>query len=65
VNANTINIFDAYDAELLAQHDAITPEQRAMEDQKREAQRQAEARSTAIETEAQRLDPEEYPIDNA
>jgi hypothetical protein len=59
-----MNLFEAYDAELLAKHKSITPGQRAIEDQKRKLQRETEAKTMAIETESDRLDTDEYPIDN-
>jgi hypothetical protein len=57
-------LFDQYEAELIAKDKATTPEQRAAEDQRRQAQREHEAKHTAIETEADRADLDEYPEEN-
>jgi hypothetical protein len=56
-------LFDQYEAELIAQDKAITPEQRTVEDQRRQAQRDHEAKNTATETEADRANADEYPQD--
>jgi hypothetical protein len=61
---NTIsNIFDEVEAELLAKHKAITPEQFAAEEQRRKAIAEYEAKHTAIETEEDRANTDEYPLD--
>jgi len=57
-------LMDEYEAELIAQDKAITPEQRAAEEKRRQAQRDHEAKHTAIETEADRADLDEYPADD-
>jgi hypothetical protein len=57
-------LFDQHEAELLAQHKATTPEQRAAENQRRQAQRDHEAKHTATETEADRANTDEYPEEN-
>jgi hypothetical protein len=57
-------LFDQYEAELIAKDKATTPEQRAAEDQRRQAQRDHEAKHTAIETETDRADLEEYPAED-
>jgi hypothetical protein len=54
-------LFDQFEAELIAQDKAITPEQRAAENQRRQAQRDHEAKHTATETEADRANTDEYP----
>jgi hypothetical protein len=54
-------LFDQLEAELIAKDKATTPEQRAAEEQRRQAQREHEAKHTAIETEADRADLDEYP----
>jgi hypothetical protein len=54
-------LFDQYEAELIAKDKATTPEQRAAEDQRRQAQRDHEAKHTATETEADRANTDEYP----
>lgn len=57
-------LIDQFEAELIAKHKATTPEQRAAEEQRRQAQRQHEAKHTATETEADRANTDEYPTDN-
>ena len=57
------NFFDELEAELIAKDKAITPEQRAAEEQRRQAQRDYEAKHTAIETDEDRANTDEYPID--
>jgi len=59
-----MNIFDEFDAELLRQFKSITPEQQAEEARQRKIQREWEAKHTAIETDADRADTEEYPEEN-
>jgi hypothetical protein len=56
-------LFDQFEAELIAKDKATTPEQRAAEDQRRQAQRDHEAKHTATETEADRADTDEYPTE--
>ncbi len=61
---NTLsNIFDEVEAELIAKHKAITPEQFAAEEQRRQIHREYEATRTAIETDEDRANAEEYPDD--
>jgi len=57
-------LFDQYEAELIAKDKATTPEQRAAEDQRRQAQREHEAKHTAIETDETRADLDEYPTED-
>ena len=56
-----MNIFDEFDAELLKQFKSITPEQAGEEERRRQVQREWDAAHTAIETEADRSDKDEYP----
>jgi len=57
-------LIDQFEAELIAKDKATTPEQRAAEEQRRQAQREHEAKHTAIETEADRADLDEYPTED-
>jgi hypothetical protein len=57
------DLIDQFEAELIAKDKAITPEQRAAEDQRRQAQRDHEAKHTATETEADRANTDEYPTE--
>ena len=57
------SMFDEVEAELIAQEKAITPEQRAEEERLRQIQRDWEAKHTAIETDEDRADKDEYPDD--
>lgn len=57
------NLFDEVEAELLKQFKAITPEQRAEEERRRQIQRDWEAAHTAIETDEDWADKDEYPDD--
>jgi hypothetical protein len=57
-------LIDQFEAELLAKDKATTPEQRAAENQRRQAQRDHEAKHTATETEADRANTDEYPEEN-
>ena len=57
------NLFDEVEAELLKQFRAITPEQLAEDERRRQVKRDYEALHTAIETEEDRNDPDEYPED--
>ena len=61
---NEMNMFDDLEAELLKQFKAITPEQRAEEERLRKIQREWDAKHTAIETDADRADTEEYPVED-
>lgn len=61
---NTLsNIFDEVEAELIAKHKAITPEQFAAEEQRRKAVAEYDAKHTAIETDEERANTDEYPVD--
>ena len=55
---NMGKLFDEVEAELLKQFKAITPEQLAEEERRRQVQRDWEAQHTAIETE-QEIDDEQ------
>jgi hypothetical protein len=59
-----MNMFDEYEAELLKKYRAISEHQWAEEERKRKIQREWEAKHTAIETETDRADTEEYPEDD-
>jgi hypothetical protein len=56
-----MNLFDQVESELLRQFRATPQEQRAEEDRLRKIQREWEAKHTAIETDADRADQDEYP----
>ena len=58
---NMSNLFDEVEAELLKQFKAITPEQLAEEERRRQVQRDYEALHTPIETDEDRDDEDEYP----
>ena len=53
---NMSNLFDEVEAELMKQFKAITPEQLAEEERRRQVQRDWEAQHTAIETEQEEDD---------
>lgn len=57
------NIFDEVEAELIAQYKSITPKQLEIEEHRRKLQRQYEASITAIETDEDRANTDEYPVD--
>jgi hypothetical protein len=57
-------LIDQYEAELIAKDKATTPEQRAAEEQRRQAQRDHEAKHTAIETDEERANLDEYPAED-
>lgn len=57
-------MFDEVEAELLKQFKTLTPEQLAAEEQRRQAQRDHEAKHTAIETDEDLADIEEYPVED-
>ena len=54
-------MFDDYEAELLKKYKAITPEQHAEEERRCQIQRKWEAEHTAIETDEDRADKDNYP----
>jgi hypothetical protein len=58
-----MNLFDQVESELLQQFRATPQEQRNEEDRLRKIQRDWEAKHTAIETDADRADQDEYPED--
>jgi hypothetical protein len=57
------NLFDEVEAELLKQFKSITPEQLAEEERIRKAKSEYEAQHTAIETDEDRANLDEYPED--
>jgi hypothetical protein len=57
-------LFDQFEAELLAQHKAITPEQLAAEEQRRKIKAEYEALHTPIETDEDRANLDEYPAED-
>jgi hypothetical protein len=59
-----MNMFDDYEAELLKQFKAITPEQLAEEERRRKVKRDYEALHTPIETDEDRADTDEYPVED-
>jgi hypothetical protein len=59
-----MNMFDDYEAELLKQFKAITPEQLAEEEHRRKVKRDYEALHTPIETDEDRADTDEYPVED-
>jgi len=62
-----MNMFDQMQADLLkqiAQYKAIPAEQHAEEERLRQIQREWEAAHTAIETDEDRADTDEYPEEN-
>ena len=61
---NMGNLFDELEAEMLKQFKAITPEQHAEEERRRQIQRDWEAAHTAIETDEDRANADEYPEDD-
>jgi hypothetical protein len=60
---NMSNLFDEVEAELLKQFKAITPEQLAEEERRRQVKRDYEALHTPIETDEDRANKDEYPDD--
>ena len=57
------NLFDEVEAEMLRQFKALTPEQLAEEQRIRKAKSEYEALHTAIETDEDRANLDEYPED--
>jgi hypothetical protein len=55
------NLFNEVEAELLKQFKAITPEQLAEEERRRQVKRDYEALHTPIETDEDRANTDEYP----
>jgi hypothetical protein len=51
------------EAELRKQFQAITPEQRAEEERRRQIQRDWDAAHTAVETDEDRANEDEYPVE--
>ena len=62
---NTMDkLFAELEAELIVQFEAITPEQHAEEERKRQIQRDWEAAHTAVETDEDKANTDEYPEDD-
>jgi hypothetical protein len=59
-----MNMFDEFEAELLKQFKSITPEQLAEEERRRQIQREWDAKHTAIESDVDRADTDEYPVED-
>jgi hypothetical protein len=57
------NLFDEVEADLLNQYRAITPKQFEIEEHRRKLQREYEASITSIETDEDRSNTEDYPVD--
>jgi hypothetical protein len=55
------NLFNEVEAELLKQFKAITPEQLAEDERRRQVKREYEALHTPIETDEDRANTDEYP----
>ena len=62
--SNMGNLFDEVEAELLKQFKAITPEQLAEDERRRQVKRDYEALHTPIETDEDRANKDEYPDDD-
>ena len=60
-----MNMFDKFEAELLKQFKAITLEEKAEEERRRQIQREWDAKHTAIESDDDRADTDEYPVEDA
>jgi len=58
---NMGDLMNEMEAELRKQFQAITPEQRAEEERRRQIQRDWEAAHTAFETDEDRANKDEYP----
>jgi len=61
---NMNDLFNEVEAELLKQFKSITPKQLAKEERQRQVQRKYEAQHTAIETDQDRANKDEYPDDD-
>ena len=57
-------MFDEVEAELQRQFKALTPEQLAEEQRLRKIKSDYEAQHTAIETDEDRADTDEYPVED-
>lgn len=58
---NMSNLFDEVESELMKQFKAITPEQLAEDERRRQVKRDYEALHTPIETDEDRANKDEYP----
>jgi hypothetical protein len=61
---NMGNLFNEVETELLKQFKSLTPEQLAEEERQRQIKREYEAQHTAIETDEDRANADEYPEDD-
>lgn len=61
MNNNMGNLFKNLEFELIKEARAVTPEQLAEEEGRRKVKREYEAQHTAIETDEDRADLDEYP----
>lgn len=61
---NMGNLFGEVEAELMRKFKAITPEQLAEDERRRQIQREYEAKHTPVETNEDRADKDEYPDDD-
>lgn len=59
--SNMSNLFGEVEAELMRQFKAITPEQLAEDERRRQVKRDYEAIHTPIETDEDRANTDEYP----
>jgi len=57
-------MFDQLEAELIKQFRTTTPEQLAAENQRRKVKAEYEAKHTAIETDEDRANTDEYPTED-
>jgi len=60
---NMGDLMSNMEAELRKQFQAITPEQRAEEERRRQIQRDWDAAHTAVETDEDRANEDEYPVE--
>ena len=61
---NMGDLMSDMEAELRKQFQAITPEQRAEEERRRQIQRDWDAAHTAVETDEDRANEDEYPVED-
>ena len=61
---NMGDLMNEMEAELRKQFKAITPEQRAEEERQRQIQRDWDAAHTAVETDEDRANEDEYPVED-
>ena len=58
------NLFSELEADLLKQFNALTPKQLEIEEHRRKLQREYEASIMNIETDEDRADTDEYPVED-